>query len=143
MSGTTQQNISSTSINLTNSTFPSSLKRVNTPPNLRLSSLMSGDASVPNAMNRHRRSYSATGRSGDHSRNGECVLNGTSAVGIVGRPATSASAMSALQMEGEFIRSPCFVHKTFGDSLNIERVMEECRAEEMTHHNLLQTATGV
>jgi len=59
------------------------------------------------------------------------------------RPMTSASAMTALQMGLDSMRSPCFVHKTFGASINLERVLDECRAEEMTHQNLLQTATGV
>jgi hypothetical protein len=59
------------------------------------------------------------------------------------RPGTSAGAMSALQMGIDSIRSPCFVHKTFGASIDLERVLGECRAEEMTHQNLLQTATGV
>lgn len=143
MSGTTHQNMShSTSIlNLTDSLphpAPPTLRRVNTPPNLHLSSLMSGDTSVLIASNKHRRSYSAIG-----GRPADMGMQLNSAAGYITRPATSASAMSALQMDGEFIRSPCFVHKTFGDSLNIERVMEECRAEEMTHHNLQQTATGV
>lgn len=51
--------------------------------------------------------------------------------------------MSALQKGMESIQSPCFLHKTFGESIDLERVLDECRAEEMTHHNLLQTATGV
>lgn len=114
-----------------------SLKRINTPPNLHLSTLMSGDASVPAAVSKHRRSQSSIGRSANKMNSSESPMC------FVTRPATSASAMSALQLDKDFIRSPCFVHKTFGDSLNIERVMEECRAEEITHHNLLQTATGV
>jgi hypothetical protein len=136
------QNISTSIYSSSSSTAvptPPSLKRVNTPPNLRLSCLMSGDASVPTAVNRHRRTQSFITKPVEmNSENGDGL-----AMGSVVRPATSASAMSALQMDKEFIRSPCFVHKTFGDSLNIERVMNECRAEEMTHHNLLQTATGV
>jgi NAD+ kinase len=48
-----------------------------------------------------------------------------------------------MQMDLDSLRSPCFVHKTFGGSIDLERVLDECRAEKMTHHNLLQTATGV
>ena len=71
-------------------------------------------------------------------------MNGAASAGLLTmRPGTSASAMSALQMGMDSMRSPCFVHKTFGASIDLERVLDECRAEEMTHHNLLQTATGV
>jgi hypothetical protein len=116
------------------------LKRVNTPPSLRLSNFMSGDASIPAAARQHhRRSQSAIGKppteedSHVSDRTETCVT----------RPATSASAISALRLDTEFVRSPCFVHTALGAGLNLERVLDECRAEEMTHHNLLQTATGV
>ena len=68
---------------------------------------------------------------------------GCNSAGLTMKPGTSASAMNALQIGMDSMRSPCFVHKTFGGSINLERVLDECRAEEMTHHNLLQTATGV
>ena len=68
---------------------------------------------------------------------------GCNSAGLAMKPGTSASAMNALQLGMDSMRSPCFVHKTFGGSINLERVLDECRAEEMTHHNLLQTATGV
>lgn len=127
--------------NTDTSTSPRSgaLRRVNTPPGLSLCNFMSGDASVLAATGNHKRSYSAVGRTIVPDVN----VNGCSSAGLLMRPGTSASAMSALQMGIESMRSPCFVHKTFGGSINLERVLDECRAEEMTHHNLLQTATGV
>ena len=100
---------------------------------------MSGDASVLAATGNHKRSYSAVVRRIVPEGN----VDGCSSAGLLMRPGTSASAMSALQMGIDSVRSPCFVHKTFGGSINLERVLDECRAEEMTHHNLLQTATGV
>jgi hypothetical protein len=109
------------------------LKRVNTPPRLDFLALMSSDASAMDAAG-HRRSHSAVAdQRSTHMAPHEKSM----------RPMTSASAMTALQMGLESMRSPCFVHKTFGASINLERVLDECRAEEMTHHNLLQTATGV
>jgi hypothetical protein len=71
------------------------------------------------------------------------VNGGCNSAGLMMKPGTSASAMNALQLGMDSMRSPCFVHKTFGGSINLERVLDECRAEEMTHQNLLQTATGV
>ena len=109
----------------------SSFKRVNSPPELNLLNLFSMDP-----IHQHKRSKSAAG--------GKPANVGTLFADMSGiRPATSASAMSALQMGMDSMRSPCFVHKTFGGSINLERVLERCKAEEMTHHNLLQTATGV
>lgn len=115
------------------------LKRVNTPPELNLFNFMAGDASALRATGHHKRSKSAVGGTKAPDSN----LNGAASAGLMMRPGTSASAMSALQMGMDSIWSPCFVHKTFGGSINLERVLDECRAEEMTHHNLLQTATGV
>jgi hypothetical protein len=138
---------SDTTIPAANHTSPSissrttNLKRINTPPGLSLFNLMAGDGaggqSAPGAL--HKRSYSAAGRSVVPNT----LMNGAASAGLSMRPGTSASAMSALQMGIGSIRSPCFVHKTFGGSIDLERVLDECRAEEMTHHNLLQTATGV
>jgi ATP-NAD kinase N-terminal domain len=114
-----------------------SLKRVNTPPNLNLLRLFSTDP-----IHQHKRSQSAAGGEQRDSRN--MMHDGALSAGIATmRPATSASAMSALQIGMDSLMSPCFVHKTFGGSINLERVLAECRADEMTHQNLLQTATGV
>lgn len=131
----TTHNSLSTGISRTN------LKRINTPANLSLLNLMSGDANALAATSnsQHKRSYSAVGRTVVP----DTLINGAASAGPTMRPGTSASAMSALQMGIDSIRSPCFVHKTFGASIDLERVLGECRAEEMTHHNLLQTATGV
>ena len=117
------------------------LKRINTPPGLSLFNLMAGDGATAQTIpgTQHKRSYSAVGR----SVMPDTLMNGAASAGLTMRPGTSASAMSALQMGIDSIRSPCFVHKTFGGSIDLERVLGECRAEEMTHHNLLQTATGV
>jgi len=112
----------------------STLKRANTPLDLNLLNLMAGD----NAVSHHRRSLSAAGGSVGPNSNTNGALSAPTT-----KPPTSASAMSALQMGIDDIRSPCFFHKTFGGSINLERVLDECRAEEMTPHNLLQTATGV
>jgi hypothetical protein len=113
------------------------LKRVNTPPGLDLFKFMSSDHNI-STPREHKRSMSAFGR------NPPCpAANGIASAGLTMRPGTSASAMSAMQMGMDSLRSPCFVHKTFGGSIDLERVLDECRAEEMTHHNLLQTATGV
>jgi|SRR5579862_7215272 hypothetical protein len=143
MSGTSRQNIRSCRIADNESSVAghprSTLKRVNTPPGLNLFNFMSGDASVLTAPHQHKRSYSAVGR----TASSEVTANGAASAGLMMRPGTSASAMSALQMGMDSIRSPCFVHKTFGPSIDLERVLDECRAAEMTHHNLLQTATGV
>lgn len=143
MSGTSRQNIRNSLI-VDNDTpvsgHPrSTLKRVNTPPGLNLFKLMSGDASVLTAPHQHKRSYSAVGKAASPE---VAAVNGTASAGLMMRPGTSASAMSAV-MGLDSMRSPCFVHKTFGASIDLERVLDECRAEEMTHHNLLQTATGV
>ena len=100
---------------------------------------MAGDASVKAATSNHRRSQSAVGPTNAPELN----VNGSSSTGLLTRPETSASAMSALQMGMDDIRSPCFVHKTFCGSINLERVLNECRHDEITHHNLLQTAAGV
>jgi hypothetical protein len=109
------------------------LKRVNTPPGLNLFNFMTSDPRALAAIHQHKRSQSAVAP--------EAMINGSESARLSMRPGTSASAMSALQMDN--VRSPCFVHKTFGSSINLERVLDQCRAEEMTHHNLLQTATGV
>jgi NAD+ kinase len=128
------------SLSLT-STSPA-LKRVNTPPSLNLLALMSSDASALAATAGHRRVHSAVGeQTVAGSKNS--VVNSMAPDEKAMRPMTSASAMTALQMGLDSMRSPCFVHKTFGASIDLERVIDECRAEEMTHHNLLQTATGV
>ena len=137
--GRTSTHFSPSNTDTSTSSRPGALKRVNTPPGLNLCNFMSGDASVFAATGNHKRSYSAVGR----MIAPEVNVNGSSSAGLVVRPGTSASAMSALQMGMNSIRSPCFVHKTFGGSINLERVLDECRAEEMTHHNLVQTATGV
>lgn len=143
MSGTLRQNIRSSRIADNESSVPehprSTLKRVNTPPGLNLFKFMSGDGSVLTASHQHKRSQSAVGKAASPN----VTANGTASAGLMMRPGTSASAMSALQLGMESMRSPCFVHKTFGPSIDLERVLDECRAEEMTHHNLLQTATGV
>src|SRR5271170_2654296 len=116
------------------------LKRVNTPPELSLFKLMSSDQSALEAKKAgHQRSHSAVGQ----RITTDTIMNGTASAGLTMRPGTSASAMSALQIGIDSMRSPCFVHKTFGGSINLERVLDECRAEEMTPHNLLRTATGV
>jgi len=131
--------------NLTDKAPPSvsraTLRRVNTPPGLNLFNLISSaDASALAAPSfQHRRSHSAVGQTVAT----EPAMNGSVSAGLTMRPGTSASAMTALQIGMDSMRSPCFVHKTFGPSINLERVLDECRAEEMTHHNLLQTATGV
>ena len=145
MSGTARQNIRippiDDGIEIPAAGQPrSTLKRVTSPPGLSLLNLMSGDASVlPAGPHQHKRSFSAVGRATVPEGN----LNGVASAGLTMRPGTSASAMSALQLGMDSMRSPCFVHKTFGASIDLERVLDECRAEEMTHHNLLQTATGV
>ncbi|KAI5811424.1 ATP-NAD kinase-like domain-containing protein [Peziza echinospora] len=43
------------------------------------------------------------------------------------------------------LQSPCFFHENFDDAINIDKVLEEVQAdsEYMSHHRLLQTATGV
>lgn len=130
--------------NFLTSTEPSrsTLKRANTPVGLSLFNLMSGDANALAATNQHKRSRSAVGRTVAPKAD-DSNLNGALSAGFKMRPGTSASAMSALQMGMGSMQSPCFVHKTFGGSINLERVLNECRAEEITHHNLLQTATGV
>jgi len=149
MSGTARQNIRSPATSDDKDSESSAvaiqsrpaLKRVNTPSGLSLFNLMSQDASVVTAPHQHKRSSSAVGK--PHA-SPEVNMNGAASAGLlVMRPGTSASAMSALQMGMDSMRSPCFVHKTFGASIDLERVLDECRAEEMTHHNLLQTATGV
>ena len=116
-------------------TFPtqsrSTLRRANIPLDLHLLNLMAGDNAVSH---HHTRSLSAAGPNSK--------VNGSVSAPTT-KPPTSASAMSALQLGMDDIRSPCFFHKTFGGSINLERVLDECRAEEMTPHNLLQTATGV
>jgi hypothetical protein len=115
---------------------PPTLKRVNTPPGLDLFDLLPSKV----VTTQHKRSQSAAG----YTIVGHSSMTGNVEAGSATlRPGTSASAMSALQMGMDSMRSPCFVHKTFGGSINLERVLDECRAEEMTHHNLLQTATGV
>jgi hypothetical protein len=121
--------------------FRPALKRVNTPPGLSLFRLMtsSGDRNGAATSREHKRSVSAVGRTVPSDE----TTNGSLSAGFLMRPGTSASAMSALQKGMESIQSPCFLHKTFGESIDLERVLDECRAEEMTHHNLLQTATGV
>lgn len=119
--------------------FRPTLKRVNTPPELNLLNLMSSDASALAAVSMHRRSRSAVGRNVTST----AAMKEAASAGLTTRPGTSAGAMSAMQMSMDSIRSPCFVHKTFGESINLERVLDQCNAEEMTHHNLLQTATGV
>jgi len=123
------------------STTTTTLKRVNTPPKLSLLALMSSDASALAATmgSVHRRSRSAVGQQTTARDPANRIAPDEKAL----RPMTSASAMTALQMGLDSMRSPCFVHKTFGASINLERVLDECRAEEMTHQNLLQTATGV
>ena len=111
------------------------LKRANTPLNLKLLDLMAGD----NAVTRHHgRSLSAAGGFVGPNANVSGALSTPTT-----KPPTSARAMSALKRGLDDMKSPCFFHKTFGGSINLERVLDECRAEEMTHHNLLQTATGV
>lgn len=133
---------STTHTSLSTGISRTNLKRVNTPANLSLFNLMSGDANALAAAasnSQHKRSYSAVGRTAVP----DTLINGAASAGLTMRPGTSASAMSALQMGIDSVRSPCFVHKTFGGSIDLERVLDECRAEEMTHHNLLQTATGV
>jgi hypothetical protein len=124
------------------STTPA-LKRVNTPPSLNLLALMSSDASALAATGGHRRAHSAVGRQQSVAGSTNSSVNSMAPDEKALRPMTSASAMTALQMGLDSMRSPCFVHKTFGASIDLERVIDECRAEEMTHHNLLQTATGV
>ena len=122
----------------------SALKRVNTPPGLSLFTLMSSDASALAAKSQsHKRSHSAVARTGVMDQHALGASGGCNSAGLTMKPGTSASAMNALQIGMDSVRSPCFVHKTFGGSINLERVLDECRAEEMTHHNLLQTATGV
>lgn len=121
------------------STTPA-LKRITTPPRLGLLALMASDASALAATTGHRRAHSAVAQQSVAGANNSSV-NAMAPDEI--RPMTSASAMTALQMGLDSMRSPCFVHKTFGASIDLERVLDECRAEEMTHQNLLQTATGV
>lgn len=139
------ETLSTLSLNTKSSTHSSSrfrLKRVNTPPGLNLFGLMSDDelgVSGGTEKKQHKRSVSAANRTAMK----DSMMNGALSAGLTMRPGTSASAMSALAMGLESIRSPCFVHKTFGGSIDLERVLDECRHEEMTHHNLLQTATGV
>lgn len=43
------------------------------------------------------------------------------------------------------LQSPCFFHEKFDDVINIDKVLEEVKAdsEYTSHHRLLQTATGV
>lgn len=131
----------STTDSVSLSTTTTTLKRVNTPPKLSLLALMASDASALAATTTGAaRSQSAVGEQSvaGHSSNIPMAVDDKAL-----RPMTSATAMTALQMGLDSMRSPCFVHKTFGASIDLERVLDECRAEEMTHHNLLQTATGV
>ena len=154
MSRTPHQNKIEADFPIYHSSFPtadvsptgprSALKRVNTPPGLSLFTLMSSDASALAAKSQnHKRSHSAVGRTGVMDQQALGASGGCNSAGLTMKPGTSASAMNALQIGMDSMRSPCFVHKTFGGSINLERVLDECRAEEMTHHNLLQTATGV
>lgn len=113
------------------------LKRVNTPPELNLFDL-TFSAGLSFERNQHRRSHSAVGQ----TIRPEPIMNGCASAGLAMGPGNGAGSLYAPQSI-DSIRSPCFVHKNFGGSINIERVLEECRAEEMTHHNLVQTATGV
>jgi len=154
MSVTQDQNKIDADFPTYNSSFPttdvsptgtrSALKRVNTPPGLSLFNLMSSDASALAAKPQsHKRSYSAVGRTVVIDQEALRVSGTCNSAGLTMKPGTSASAMNALQIGMDSMRSPCFVHKTFGGSINLERVLDECRAEEMTPHNLLRTATGV
>jgi hypothetical protein len=119
-------------------TVPRTVIKRGRPSGLDLVKLMTSDASALAATHQHKRSYSAVGRTLAPAP----MNSGCHSAGLF--PESSASAMSALESGLDKLRSPCFVHKTFGNSINLERVLDECRAsDEMTHHNLLQTATGV
>jgi NAD+ kinase len=76
------------------------------------------------------------------------------------RPGTSSSqrlsaalsdlAVSSLKMATPSrtgfpaLQSPCFYHQRFDDAVNIDRVLEEIKADDfMSHSRLVQTATGV
>jgi hypothetical protein len=118
--------------------IPRSVVKRSKPLGLDLVKLMTGDASALAATHQHKRSFSAAGRT-----LAPAVINsGSQSAGL--KPESSASAMSALELNLSALQSPCFVHKTFGKNINLERVLDECRAsEQMTHQNLLHTATGV
>ena len=73
----------------------------------------------------------------DPSSDSSQLQDALAGLGNSNRSLTPATAFPALQ-------SPCFYHNRFDDAVDINKVLEEIKNDEyMSHHRLVQTATGV